>query len=1308
VIIRFANVTRLDASGLHCRYDDGSTLHVSQQELAALVSPALLSPGMRLRVCLQDGRVRSLVVLDTGLSRPAAEAGPRVPQGAADHAREQPGTDILRLASTVQGCGVIAQVGAYHGNVTGDDGDFYAFLRARFVGTYFGTGDRVTFRADGDTHEIIEMSVLARNTEGIGGHNPCRSLVSEMEVQAGRRAMVELVRRFCDDGRLEWYWITPGKPAKMAMPAEPLSAPVWQAIRQAEPEFKSFFAHQARALDALRAHRHVLVLTPTASGKTYCYNPAVFQRLTEDPSACAMYVFPLNALLMDQLNKLEHMVQAMAGQGIDVTLSRLMGGMRREDRDSIDRNPPRIIATNPEMLCWILNRNSFAGWPDYLRRLRYVVLDEVHSYRSLLGLHMAGLMRRLLIACRRHGNPGPQFVLSSATVGAPGELATRLTSLPLHDFEVIGEHEDGSEQQRRHWMVLKPTADLGNNLHDMHLVQAAQALVDALTAPQEELNAILFAKSIRDVRFIQRHVKQLLNERGRPDLAQRVAAYASALLEDVRQRQAIYRGLRDGSLRAVISTNALEAGIDIGSLDVCIIAGFPYSVMSLRQMAGRAGRRREGAVVFVPHPNHTVDQFYAEDPLRLLALPAETFVIDHENPYIARRHVVACAASMAGGVTMSELKPFGRHLERIVNEARAHGILESGGPGIYTAPRRPYRTDAWAVGNLRSNEQTPYAICRADRDQWVTCCTQGCREMHTQTDGARERCPHLVQLLDRQYVYREAHPGAVFEDLERDLYRIVDLDDAARLVRAEPLGRDAHQRTFVNEDVRVTIRGERGRRSLAGGATIAWGDVRVTRQYSGYYEYEVVPRRRCRACRQSYDIEERICPVCNQKTRPYLETTRPRYQDFPGAYREMVYSLEISTISAWLILPAALESALETVSPCHIPGPKNRVTQFLKTRPAFRDAADLARVVGLSPEAAQIVLEYFRVGQRVWAKTGRQSPDDIAVYPAFYGQCLLRHLRQRMLPPQETALSVFAQVTGYPVLKDERHVCRNCVASLLVSAAHTVEHLVALRYPTVALGDSQDLGFTTSILHPQTQAVTIFWYDNYDGGIGAAEKVFDQIDTLLHRALDSLDCDCRRDAGCPRCTQTLQCDRRNEALSKRAARALLHQLLGMPAYVPDEPDYWSHEERAEREQAHDRNQRAQSPVRPPTEQPVEVGDPFLLLRVQPHVHSAVLEKAVEVRGEEIGTETPPISIRELQQAFQRVLDTPRPTEWQFPKDWTPYQVLHVRPEASKRLVHAAFKTIVRCVHPDVNPAPWATEMTQRVNAAWESIRDEWD
>lgn len=1285
-----ARVTRVDRSArmLYLDTDQGSRkfgpVQLSDKQWARLQA----NPTVTIRIA-SDGKAQLIL-------------SPAVDDGAANDERTQT-APIRVLRST----GTITQVGPYYASIEGIDQQHYGIMCARFPGTVLHQGDQVAFTAIADTLEIIDITILERQAEGVGARNPCGDALEDLVARTGRQAIAELARHFCSDNRIDWYWITPQKLSSTVPLHGTLDDSVAEAIRFADRGFSSFYRHQAKAFEALRAGKHVLVTTPTASGKTNCYNPAIFQVLQRDPSARALYVFPLNALLEDQVAKLRSIVKGFEQYGANISVDQLIGGLEKTQRDDISNDVPQIIATNPEMLCWVLDGNAYGGWPEFFGRLRFVVLDEAHAYRGLLGLHMAGIVRRVLIACRRHGNPSPQFVLSSATVGDPEQLASRLTSLSLNQFVLIGDNEDGSLQQQRHWMVLSPFGDGDDNLHNMHLHQAALALVDVLTVPSEDLNAILFAKSIRDVNFIKSAVDRLLADRGRSDLVGKVTKFAGAMLS-ITEKRRIYEGLRDKGprgLRAVVSTNALEAGIDIGKLDVCIISGFPFHVMRMRQMAGRAGRKDEGAVIYIPHPVHVIDKYYADQPQRLLTQPPESFVIDHENPYIARKHIAASAATMSGGVLRSELDLFGGRLDQILDDGVREHKLQPAGNSMFTA-RKPHKGSPWAVGNLRSSEQNPYTICTAAPGQRSPCGNHECLERAQETNGNEQHCAPLVQLLDRQYVYRDAHPGAVFEDREGRFFEVVDLDDEQKAVWAKPLPDNTTRRTFADESVHVYIKQEKGQRELANGAVLAWGEVVVTRRYSGFFEYSVIPKRRCPSCRTSYHPDVTHCSQCNSKTRPYLSTTRPGYRDFPGKYVEQVYSLRLETIACWLKLPSSFDQALEAVSRCKIPGPSNRVSVFLHTEPPFANTQDVAKVVGLSDPEAEATYTYFADSSKKISKQ-RSPKRDVAVYPAFYGQCLRYHLRQNL--PEDQAIGSFGQVTGYPVLTDERHICRNCAGSTLIPAAHTLEHAVALRYPTFALGDSQDLGFTTAVLHPQTRSTTTFWYDNYDGGIGAAEKIFEMFDAFLHQVLSALNCECRSDDGCPMCTQTLQCDRHNQSLSKEAARGLIHHLLGLPAYIPVEPIYWTASESKEKDQESEAGQRAQEHVPTPDKASAPSADPYQLLRLQHHVHDQVLETTMNIRGEEIASESPPISIAQLQSAYQTVFQMARPKNWDFPDGWNAYEVLHILPDASKRHAQSAYKTIVRNVHPDHNISrkEWANEVTKRVNTAWTQVKSDW-
>ena len=1200
--------------------------------------------------------------------------------------------------------GIVQSIEIYTGTVKADGGGVYSFIPGLFAALSLREEDRVQFQADEASRQIAKLNLLERALPGQGWENPCAASPTTLFGLSESKSIHQLVQHFCGEKRLQWYWVIPrsephAEPASLYLRPE-----VIQSIRHSVPDFETLYRHQIRALEALKQGRHVMVLTPTASGKTYCYNPAIFTAIAGDPSARALYVFPLNALLRDQLSKLNEISDGLRSLGKDVRVAHLVGGVSRAEHDAILQQPPNILAVNPEMLSFLLQRQNEGRLGDLFSNLRHVVLDEAHAYRSVFGMHMAGLTRRLQLACRRHGNPDVQFILSSATVGDATSLAQGLTGLDPSSFEFIPEQDNGAAQPLRHWMMLDPSKSDSDDSINSHLALAAEALADVLTVPQgEKLNAILFVRTFRELRYVYKVLTSILTDRNRRDLLSKVAQYAGGLLDDER-KEAIYTQLKNSVLRAVVATNALEAGIDLGALDVCILAGFPYHAMRMRQMAGRAGRRREGAVIFIPDLSRATDRYYYDRPTRLITQPPEVFVIDAGNPYVARKHVVAEAASVtsSGGLKADELPIFGDRVQRITDEAIAAKVLRRD-VASYKATL-PARGTKWAVDRIRGNEQDPYVVCKAsgaDR----RCVQRTCLATAQKNDSSQARCEHLVQLLDRQFVYRETHPGAIFEDIDGNFYACESLDESYKVIYVRPLPGDPFMRTFPLEEVDIEILRESARRPLANGAQLIWGDVRVTRVFHGYGQYALISRRRCRRCRKSYDDRTRVCPSCSAETHLYIEHTEPEYMDYPPPYSGKMFTIEIETIACWLTLPARIEGLLQAVAPCPILSPRNRVADFLRTEPPFTDAADLSRVTGIASSSAPAALDYFRQ----WYPHTHQLPpakDQVWVHPSVYGQCLHHHLREHL--PEEGALLAFEQATGYPVTQDTRHICRRCFGGVLLLAAHTLEHIVAQNYPVLALGDSQDLGSTTLVSHPQTGETTVFWFDAYEGGIGAAEKLYSLFESLVDKAHASLECKCHKDEGCPVCTELPKCDRHNAALSKNAAVGLTHALLGLEEFIPREAVFWPKDKAEAGATAAHAAERAKGEVPlPNSSTTTEQVDPYLLLRVQRYVHDLVLARVLEIRGEEAMKESPPIPIGDLLAAYKQVQQSQRPGDWRFESQWSPYEILHIQTAASTRLAKAAFLTIVKAVHPDRNAGnPWATVATQTVNGAWKAIKEE--
>ncbi|MBE3038246.1 MAG: DEAD/DEAH box helicase, partial [Chloroflexi bacterium] len=328
------------------------------------------------------------------------------------------------------------------------------------------------------------------------------SYLAARQREGHRFEIMAFLNEHKQDGLVEWYRMRAEKNARFASPIQPLAAGLQTALRSADPAFVEMYNHQARALDCLRAGHSLVIVTPTASGKTLCYNPAIFERFAKGEDAHALYIFPLNALMTDQKQKIDELRQGLAQQGLQVEAEVLRGGLGKDRRIAIAHRSPNIIAANPEMLSVMLDEAS-QQWASFFASLKYIILDEVHAYRGIFGMHMAGLLRRLQLTARRSG-ASPQYILSSATVSNPLDLAVRLTGLPEASFDLLDERSDGSQQACKHWAVLNP--DWGTRYSDYHgyLTVAALTMVELLCGKDARghpapLNTILFARSISDV-----------------------------------------------------------------------------------------------------------------------------------------------------------------------------------------------------------------------------------------------------------------------------------------------------------------------------------------------------------------------------------------------------------------------------------------------------------------------------------------------------------------------------------------------------------------------------------------------------------------------------------------------------------------------------------------------------------------------------------------------------------------------------------------------------------------------------------------
>src|SRR5213596_378066 len=365
------------------------------------------------------------------------------------------------------------------------------------------------------------------------------------------------------------------------------------------------YSHQARAWELVQSGRHVVVVTPTASGKTLCYNLPVLQALVHQPDARALYVFPTKALAQDQLAELEQLAKTLT----DLRMFTYDGDTPQDARRAV-RARANLVLTNPDMLhSGILPHHT--KWATLFQNLRYVVIDELHAYRGVFGSHLANVLRRLKRICRHYG-ASPQFIMASATIANPRELAERLTGEAVSEVS-----ESGAPTGEKLFLCYNPpvvNAELG--IRAPYLGEAATLAIRLL---KEKIATIIFAQSRLSTEVLLSTIKRGVEDRTGD--AGIVRGYRGGYLP-LRRRE-VEQGLRSGDVLGVVATSALELGIDIGHLDAAVLAGYPGTIASMWQQAGRAGRRSGGSVAVLVATSAPMDQYLATHPDYLFGTPPE-------------------------------------------------------------------------------------------------------------------------------------------------------------------------------------------------------------------------------------------------------------------------------------------------------------------------------------------------------------------------------------------------------------------------------------------------------------------------------------------------------------------------------------------------------------------------------------------------------------------------------------------------------------------------------------------------------------
>ncbi len=442
-----------------------------------------------------------------------------------------------------------------------------------------------------------------------------------------KRTISQLLEQFRQDERflkniVHWHTIPSKEARTVPFPAD-LDGRIRAAL--ATRGITALYTHQETAYRLARDGKHIVAVTPTASGKSMCYHLPVLQTLAESPQARALYLFPTKALAQDQKSELHELIGEI---GLPIKSETYDGDTPANIRQTI-RQAGNIVITNPDMLhTAILPHHT--KWVSFFEHLRYIVIDELHTYRGVFGSHVANVIRRLKRICAFYGSR-PQFICTSATIANPQELAERLTEEPV---ELVD--NNGAPSGTKHFLFYNPpVVNQPLNIRRSATLEARD-IADAFLA--NGIQTILFARSRVRVEILLTYLQERIKSKLGPKTIQ---GYRGGYLPS--QRRAIERGLRQGEILGVVSTNALELGVDIGQLQACVITGYPGSVASTWQQAGRSGRRQGESVVVLVGSSTPLDQYVIQHPEYFFNRSPESARINPDNLIILVDHI-KCAA----------------------------------------------------------------------------------------------------------------------------------------------------------------------------------------------------------------------------------------------------------------------------------------------------------------------------------------------------------------------------------------------------------------------------------------------------------------------------------------------------------------------------------------------------------------------------------------------------------------------------------------------------------------------------------------
>ncbi len=517
------------------------------------------------------------------------------------------------------------------------------------------------------------------------------------------------------------------------------------------------YTHQAEAVNIARRGGNVMVATSSASGKTLCYNTAVLEAMLTEKGTRALYLFPTKALAQDQLRGLKELFCPALFRVEE--LATFDGDTPQAERADIRRRA-RIVLTNPDMLHIGILPNH-PSWTRLLRNLRYVVVDEAHVYRGVFGSHVAGVLRRLRRLCQHYGS-NPQFICCSATIANPGEHAQKLAGLP---FQVVD--SDGSPHGGKEFVFWNPPIiDVAKSVRRSANSEATHLFTELVS---HNIRSLTFARTRRLTELIYTYSRQSLTEND-PVMAGRIKPYRAGYLPQ--ERRQIEQELFSGQLLGVVATTALELGIDIGDLEATVLTGYPGSIASTWQQAGRSGRGRDESLSFLIGLDNPLDQYFMRHPDNFFGKNFENALVNPDNPYILRAQLLCAAWELP--LRGNDDRFFGPALSRETAELEELGILRERLGRWYLSPTISYPAQSI---NIRATSGESFAVIDA-------------------ATGS------LLETVEASVAIFQVHPGAIYLH-QGEPYLVTDLDLANHTAYATPTTAAYYTQTKEITDLRI-------------------------------------------------------------------------------------------------------------------------------------------------------------------------------------------------------------------------------------------------------------------------------------------------------------------------------------------------------------------------------------------------------------------------------------------------------------------------------------------------------------------------